>query len=148
MEPRRRYGDLEAAEDFLAIGKEVDMRDPEGRTPLFFAVAYNHAAIVEELLRAGADVHARARPCAASRQALRFRVTPRYMVCVLACIRKLHDGACCSGQGHRLAPQLARLLTRRCAAPCRPLSHLDLDWSQSVAASCGWATALNLGFST
>lgn len=58
----RRYGDLEAAEDFLAIGKEVDMRDPEGRTPLFFAVAYNHAAIVEELLRAGADVHARARP--------------------------------------------------------------------------------------
>ena len=40
------------------------MRDPEGRTPLFFAIAYNHAAIVEELLRAGADVHVQARPCA------------------------------------------------------------------------------------
>ncbi|KAK9819574.1 hypothetical protein WJX81_003882 [Elliptochloris bilobata] len=53
-----KYGDLEAAEDFLAIGKDVDMRDPEGRTPLFFAVAYNHVAIVEELLRADADVHA------------------------------------------------------------------------------------------
>lgn len=35
------------------------MRDPEGRTPLFFAVAYNHAPVVEELLRAGADIHSR-----------------------------------------------------------------------------------------
>ena len=56
-----RYGDLEAVEDFLAVGKDANMRDPEGRTPLFIAVAYNHAPIVEELLRAGADVHAQAR---------------------------------------------------------------------------------------
>lgn len=38
------------------------MRDPEGRTPLFFAVAYNHALVVEELLRAGADIHFRVPP--------------------------------------------------------------------------------------
>lgn len=45
-----KYGDLEAAEDFLAIGKDVNESDELGRTPLHFAVAYNHTEITVELL--------------------------------------------------------------------------------------------------
>lgn len=29
-----KYGDLEAVEDFIAIGKDVNMKDDVGRTPL------------------------------------------------------------------------------------------------------------------
>jgi ankyrin repeat protein len=29
-----KYGDMEAVEDFLAIGKDVNMKDDVGRTPL------------------------------------------------------------------------------------------------------------------
>ncbi|KAJ9514119.1 hypothetical protein QJQ45_002227 [Haematococcus lacustris] len=32
-----KYGDTEAVEDFIAIGKDVGMKDKEGRTPLHFA---------------------------------------------------------------------------------------------------------------
>jgi hypothetical protein len=29
-----KYGDMEAVEDFIAIGKDVNMKDEVGRTPL------------------------------------------------------------------------------------------------------------------
>lgn len=45
-------------EDFLAIGKDVNESDEERRTPLHYAVAYNHAGIVEELITNGANLEA------------------------------------------------------------------------------------------
>jgi len=52
-----RYGDVEAIEDFCAIGKG-DMVDEEGRTALHFAVAYDQGAAAGALLENGADVNA------------------------------------------------------------------------------------------
>lgn len=49
-----KAGDIEAVEDFVAIGKDVNAKDEGGRTPLHYAVAFDHAAIVNELLSAGA----------------------------------------------------------------------------------------------
>jgi hypothetical protein len=49
-----KYGDLEAIEDFMAIGKGGDA-DEEGRTALHYAVAYDQPAAVEALLAAGAS---------------------------------------------------------------------------------------------
>lgn len=46
-------------QDFLAIGKDVNDQDGEGRSPLHYAIAYSHADIVDELLEAGADLEAR-----------------------------------------------------------------------------------------
>lgn len=43
-------GDLEAVEDFIAIGKDVNMCDAEQRTPLHYAAAHDHAHVVRELL--------------------------------------------------------------------------------------------------
>lgn len=40
-----RYGDLEAVEDFIAIGKEVTTADKEGRTPLHYAAAIDHVEV-------------------------------------------------------------------------------------------------------
>ncbi len=54
----RRYGDLEAVEDFIAVGKDVNESDEEDRTPLHYAVAYNHAEIVDELIANGANLEA------------------------------------------------------------------------------------------
>ena len=54
-----RYGDLEAVEDFIAIGKDVNESDGEQRTPLHYAVAYNHEKIVDELHASGADLEAK-----------------------------------------------------------------------------------------
>jgi ankyrin repeat protein len=54
--PSLRYGDLEACEDFIAIGRDVNAADAENRTPLHYAVAYNHPDILEALLEAGADL--------------------------------------------------------------------------------------------
>lgn len=52
-----RYGDMEAIEDYMAIGKG-DLRDPNGRTALHYAVAYDQGAAAGALLDAGADVNA------------------------------------------------------------------------------------------
>lgn len=54
-----KAGDLEAVEDFVAIGRDVDEADEGGRTPLHFAVAYGHAAVARELLGSGASLDAR-----------------------------------------------------------------------------------------
>ena len=35
-----RYGDLEATEDLIAVGHDVNAIDGEKRTPLHYAVAY------------------------------------------------------------------------------------------------------------
>eukprot|EP00955_Chlamydomonas_euryale_P105159 365619-Chlamydomonas_euryale.AAC.1 len=37
-----KYGDMEAVEDFLAIGRDVNSADDEKRTPLHYACAYAH----------------------------------------------------------------------------------------------------------
>ena len=51
-----RYGDLEAAEDFVAVGKDVNMQDAEKRTPLHYSAAHDHAHIMRFLLAEGANV--------------------------------------------------------------------------------------------
>ena len=50
----RRVGDLEAIDDYLAIGKG-GMTDGEGRSALHYAVAYDRAPAVQALLAGGAD---------------------------------------------------------------------------------------------
>ena len=40
-----RYGDTEAIEDFLAIGKDVNDADDQGRTALHYAVAYQQQQV-------------------------------------------------------------------------------------------------------
>ena len=40
-----RYGDTEAIEDFLAIGKDVNAADEQGRTALHYAVAYQQQQV-------------------------------------------------------------------------------------------------------
>lgn len=51
-----KYGDLEATEDLIAVGHDVNMTDAEKRTPLHYAVAYRQLAVLDELLRAGAGL--------------------------------------------------------------------------------------------
>ena len=63
-----RWGDVEAAEDFLAIGKGVDDADEAGRTPLYAPAAPRRAA-----LRRCAEPHARS----AALQTLRGGVRQR-----------------------------------------------------------------------
>jgi ankyrin repeat protein len=57
-----RWGDLEAVEDFIAVGKDVNAADKEGRRPLHVAVAYGRdepgMQIVQALLEAGAQLEA------------------------------------------------------------------------------------------
>ncbi len=65
MSPVYRHGDLEAVQDFIAIGKDVNERDGDGRSALHYAVAYSHADIVEELVSSGANLEAQA-SCPAS----------------------------------------------------------------------------------
>ena len=50
-----RAGDLEAIEDFAAIGQDKKV-DEAGRTALHYAVAYNQGAAASALLKAGAAV--------------------------------------------------------------------------------------------
>jgi ankyrin repeat protein len=52
-----RFGDVEAIEDFCAIGK-AGMTDDEGRSALHYAVAYDQGAAAGALLENGADVNA------------------------------------------------------------------------------------------
>lgn len=52
-----RYGDLEAIEDFVAIGKGEE-RDDQGRTALHYAVAYDQGAAAGALIENGVDVNA------------------------------------------------------------------------------------------
>ncbi len=44
-----RYGDIEAVEDFLAIGKDVNARDSSQRTPLHYAIAFGKGTAGEEI---------------------------------------------------------------------------------------------------
>lgn len=53
-----RYGDLEAAEDFIAIGKDVNEPDPDGRTPLHYAVAHDKRDVLKALISASANLDA------------------------------------------------------------------------------------------
>jgi len=44
-----RYGDVEAVEDFIAIGKDVNARDSSQRTPLHYAIAFGKGDVGEEI---------------------------------------------------------------------------------------------------
>ncbi|KAK3233547.1 hypothetical protein CYMTET_45538 [Cymbomonas tetramitiformis] len=46
-----RYGDLEAIEDLLAVGKDCNIQDDVGRTPVHYAVAYDQLDALEELVK-------------------------------------------------------------------------------------------------
>ena len=57
-----RYGDVEAVEDFIAVGKDVNARDSSQRTPLHYAIAFGKGEageeIFEQLLEAKSDLTA------------------------------------------------------------------------------------------
>jgi len=53
-----KYGDLEATEDYIAIGRDVNEGDGESRTPLHFASGAGHVEICKLLLEEGANVDA------------------------------------------------------------------------------------------
>jgi len=57
-----RYGDQEAVEDFIAVGKDVDARDSSKRTPLHYAIAFGKGdageTIFNMLLNANSDLTA------------------------------------------------------------------------------------------
>jgi hypothetical protein len=57
-----RYGDVEAVEDFIAVGKDINARDSSSRTPIHYAIAFGKGDAGEEifnlLLEAGADLTA------------------------------------------------------------------------------------------
>jgi ankyrin repeat protein len=55
---------VEAVQDFLAIGRDVNEQDAGGRSPLHYAVAYAHGEVVSELLEAGASLAAQVLPLA------------------------------------------------------------------------------------
>lgn len=50
-------GDLKSVSKFLESGVPVDAVDAEERTALYMAVSRQHAAVVRQLLKAGADIH-------------------------------------------------------------------------------------------
>ena len=51
-------GDIDALNRFLAEGVPVDARDPEGRTPLMYAIHGAQTVAVRHLLKWGAAVDA------------------------------------------------------------------------------------------
>jgi len=53
-----KYNDVEAAEDFIAIGKDINTADNEGRTPAHYAAGTGNGAILSELVAAGAALEA------------------------------------------------------------------------------------------
>jgi hypothetical protein len=52
-------GDNKTLKEFINQGVYLNMKDPEGRTPLIEAVWYNHADTVALLLDKGADPNAK-----------------------------------------------------------------------------------------
>jgi ankyrin repeat protein len=54
-----RKGNIEAIKQYLAIGKDVDARDKEDKTPLKHAAFRGYKEIVELLIAKGADVNAK-----------------------------------------------------------------------------------------
>ncbi|KAG2422652.1 hypothetical protein HXX76_015889 [Chlamydomonas incerta] len=54
-----KYGDEEAVEDFIAIGKDLNEPDAQGRTALHYAVAYDHPIIAKMLVDEGANLESR-----------------------------------------------------------------------------------------
>ena len=48
---------MEATEDFLAVGKDVNMVDADQRTPLHYAVAYAQHEVFDLLVGAGANLN-------------------------------------------------------------------------------------------
>ncbi len=52
-------GDIQAIEDLLAKGTDVNARDEDGYTALFIAALRGHKEVVELLLAKGADINAR-----------------------------------------------------------------------------------------
>jgi len=55
-----RVGDVEAAEDFLAVGKDPNEADEESRTAVHTSIAFGHADVLDLLLAAeGVDVNAK-----------------------------------------------------------------------------------------
>eukprot|EP00467_Chlorarachnion_reptans_P023600 CAMPEP_0114514302 /NCGR_PEP_ID=MMETSP0109-20121206/16076_1 /TAXON_ID=29199 /ORGANISM="Chlorarachnion reptans, Strain CCCM449" /LENGTH=341 /DNA_ID=CAMNT_0001694323 /DNA_START=260 /DNA_END=1285 /DNA_ORIENTATION=- len=53
-----RYGDVEAAEDLTFVGKDVNLRDGEQRTPIHWACAGGHVDVAKILIENGADLSA------------------------------------------------------------------------------------------
>jgi len=53
-----RYGDTEAAEDLTYVGKDVNARDSEMRTPIHWACAGGHSEIAQILIDNGCDLTA------------------------------------------------------------------------------------------
>lgn len=49
-------GDLASVEDLLAQGEDVNSRGAQNRTPLHRAVGKGHNAVVQQLIRSGADL--------------------------------------------------------------------------------------------
>lgn len=49
-------GDLASVEDLLAQGEDVNSRGAQNRTPLHRAVGKGHNAVVQQLIRQGADI--------------------------------------------------------------------------------------------
>lgn len=47
---------MEAVEDFLALKKDVNQQDAEGRSPLHYAAAHDNTRIAQALVDAGANV--------------------------------------------------------------------------------------------
>ena len=54
-----RNGSIEAVEQFLATGVDVNAKDEDGVPPLLVATANGRKEIVELLIREGADVNAK-----------------------------------------------------------------------------------------
>lgn len=51
-----KFGDVEAVEDLVAVGKDPNESDQEGRSPLHYACAYDHVEVLQELMKGGADI--------------------------------------------------------------------------------------------
>jgi hypothetical protein len=54
-----KYGDIEAVEDFIAIGKDVNTKDEELRSPLHFAAGTGNTEIARILIESGAELECR-----------------------------------------------------------------------------------------